>query len=86
MSDRNAWIKTIAESDAEGELADLYEQARDRHTGTVDNIIKVHSIYPRVLRNHLDLYLTIMHRRSSISRTEREMMAVVVSVLNECHY
>ena len=81
-----AWIATIAEDQADGELAKQYERGRDPQSGVVDNILVVHSLHPRSLRDHLDLYLTSMHRPCGLSRAEREMMAVVVSAINECHY
>ena len=34
----------------------------------------------------MELYLEIMFSRSELSRAERELIAVVVSVLNECNY
>ena len=51
-----------------------------------DNIIRIHGHNPRVLRAHLELYKAVMHARSPLSRIQREMVAVVVSALNECHY
>ncbi|MCK4980999.1 MAG: carboxymuconolactone decarboxylase family protein [Candidatus Delongbacteria bacterium] len=38
------------------------------------------------MKQHYDLYLEIMRKRSPLSRAQREMMAVVVSLINECHY
>ena len=83
---REAWIEVISEQDAEGLLQELYEQERDRRTGSVDNIMKVHSLHPETLRAHADLYHTVMHAPSGLTRAEREMIAVVVSAINGCHY
>lgn len=81
-----AWIAAIGEGQADGLLAELYDKERDRSTGAVDNILKVHSLHPETLRAHLDLYRTVMYGRSGITRIEREMIGVVVSGINECHY
>lgn len=81
-----AWIETVAEDEADESLRSLYDRARDPRSGVVDNIIKVHSLHPDSLRDHLELYLTTMRKRSGLSRAEREMIAVVVSTINECHY
>ncbi|MDZ7659008.1 MAG: carboxymuconolactone decarboxylase family protein [Fodinibius sp.] len=35
---------------------------------------------------HMDLYMSIMFSKSPLSRAQREMMAVVVSVANDCEY
>lgn len=51
-----------------------------------DNILRIHGVNPPVLTAHLQLYRTVMHGPSPLTRTQREMMAVVVSNLNRCHY
>ena len=51
-----------------------------------DNIIRIHGINPAVLRGHLALYRAVMHEASPLSRIQREMIGVVVSSLNQCHY
>ena len=86
MSQRRAWIEVIPEENAEGELKALYEQEFDTEKQGVDNILAVHSLNPPSLRAHADLYHTIMHTKSPLSRSEREMVAVLVSVINQCHY
>ncbi len=83
---RPAWIEIIPEDQAEGLLKTLYDQERDRRVGVVDNILKVHSLRPETLRAHADLYHTVMHGPSGLTHAEREMIAVVVSALNRCHY
>ena len=79
------WINMISENDAEGELAEIYSQLIEPWGG-VDNIMKIHSINPASLEAHLILYKTVMFGKSPIPLVEREMIAVVVSVLNHCHY
>ena len=81
-----AWIEVIHEADAEGLLRELYDKEYDKEHQRVDNILKVHSLHPETLRAHVDLYRTVMYGRSAISRAEREMIGVVVSAINECHY
>ncbi len=86
MSQQRAWINVIPEEDAEGELKALYEQEFDSEKQGTDNILAVHSLNPPTLRAHADLYHTVMHAKSPLSRSEREMVAVVVSAINKCHY
>ncbi len=83
---RAAWIKTIPEDEAEGLLRELYEKEWDKQHNLVDNVLKVHSLHPETLRAHVDLYRTIMYGRSAITRPEREMIGVVISTINQCHY
>jgi uncharacterized peroxidase-related enzyme len=80
-----AWIRMIDEDEAEGELGELYARLTEPWGG-VDNILKIHSLNPGSLRGHFDLYKTLMRGRSPLSRARREMIAVVVSAANRCHY
>ena len=52
----------------------------------VDKILKIHSLNPRSLDGHYAFYKTLMYGTSDLSRAEREMIAVVVSRVNDCHY
>ena len=80
-----AWIDTINEGDANGSLKDQYEKLKDSRSG-VDNILKIHSLNPESLDAHVRLYKTIMYGKSPIRRVNREMIAVLVSSINQCHY
>lgn len=80
-----AWIHVIQESDADGELKRMYDQLTEPWGG-VDNIIKIHSLNPASLRAHFALYKTLMRGPSGLSYAQREMIAVVVSAANHCHY
>ena len=80
-----AWIRTIDEDDATGYLKTLYKKYGSPFEG-VDNILKIHSLNPESLRFHYDLYKHLMTGKSGLSRMQREMIAVVVSAANECHY
>ncbi len=81
-----AWIQTIPEHDADGRLSELYSQAVDPSSGKVDNILKIHSLHPRGLKTHLELYKAVMTGTQTLPKVEREMIALIVSVLNRCHY
>ena len=39
-----------------------------------------------ILRTFIELYVRVMHAPSGLTRTEREMVATIVSRVNECHY
>lgn len=80
-----AWIKVIREEEADGELKRLYERMAEPEGG-VDNILKLHSLNPPSLAAHFEFYRTLMYGPSGLSRREREMIAVVVSAANRCHY
>ena len=80
-----AWVKTIDEHEADGLLARIYEAARKR-AGRVSDILKVQSHHPAALKSMIDLYTAVMLSGSPLSRTQREMLAVVVSKTNGCRY
>ncbi len=80
-----AWIRVIQENEATGRLKDLYEKYMEP-TGIVDNILKIHSLNVKSLKAHYDLYAHLMRGRSDLSRVQREMIAMVASVVNRCHY
>jgi uncharacterized peroxidase-related enzyme len=80
-----SWIRVIPEERAEGALSDVYGRiARSR--GRVSNIMRVQSLAPGAMAAHLDLYLDLMFSKGGLSRAERELVAVVVSVANGCEY
>ena len=81
-----SWIDEIDISNWPGELDDIRSQVVDPETGKVDNILNVHSIDAGSLRAHLNLYLQAMRGTSTLPKADREMIALVVSKLNGCHY
>ena len=81
-----AWIETVRENCATGELQRAYRRAADPKTGQVDHIMKIHSLNPASLLDHQHLYKTLMYGESPLSRAQREMIGVVVSAINRCEY
>lgn len=57
-----------------------------RRAGRIWNIVSVQSQLPEVMRDSMRIYLSIMYGPSPLSRAQREMMAVVTSQVNDCHY
>ncbi len=80
-----AWISVVSEEDAQGELRDVYDWVRNAR-GSLSNVMQVHSLDPESIRLHIDLYLHLMFGESTLTRLERELIAVVVSHLNSCRY
>ena len=80
-----AWIKVIQEDEANGRLQALYARYAEP-SGAVDNILKIHSLNVKSLQTHYDLYAHLMRGKSDLSRAQREMIAVVASAANKCHY
>ena len=80
-----AWIEVIKENEAKDSLKESYDKLMTPE-GMVDNILKIHSLNPLSLEGHYVFYRTLMYGKSELSRAQREMIAVVVSVANRCHY
>lgn len=81
-----AWIETVPEAAATGELKRAYQRAADAKSGKVDHIMKIHSLNPASLIDHLHLYKTLMHGDSPLTLAQRELIGVVVSAINRCEY
>ena len=80
------WIETIGEDEWDGELADLYSEVVDRAHGRIDNIMGIHSLNPVGMAAHNALYRSAMAGTATLRKVERELIALVVSRLNGCHY
>ncbi len=81
-----AWIETIPEDRWDGPLGDLFDDVVDRTAARVDNIMQIHSLNPRALAAHNAVYTSAMAGTATLRKVERELIALVVSVHNECHY
>jgi alkylhydroperoxidase family enzyme len=81
-----AWIETTREDEWDGELADLHGKLVDRDHGRVDNIMQIHSLDPPAMEGHLGVYNAAMSSTRTLRKVERELIALVVSDINDCHY
>ncbi len=81
-----AWIHVISEEAAGPELMPLYKEIVDPVSGRVDNILAIHSLHPEGLDGHFSLYKAVMTGTPTLRKAEREMIALVVSKINGCHY
>jgi len=79
------WIQGIDPRRAEGALRRIYTAAIER-AGKVFQIVRAMSLAPATLESSLELYKRVMLAPSGLSRRQREMLAVVVSRANDCHY
>ena len=78
-------IHVISHEQATGFLRKQYDDAVAR-AGRIWRIVSIMSQNPRVLKSSMDLYGATMFGTSPLSRGQREMLAVVVSVANHCLY
>ncbi len=81
-----AWIKMIPENEATGVLRALYDEAMTPH-GTVDNVMKVHSLRPHTMHGHVTLYRSVLHHPDiQLPLWFLEVVASYVSIKNDCAY
>ena len=81
-----SWIRIPPESEADDELRPLLEASRDPASGEVDEILAVHSLHPAGFAAHLGLYRAVMRGTPGLPKVDRELIALVVSRENGCHY
>lgn len=81
-----AFISYVPYEEATPLLRQLYERCHNVNWGGVDNIIRIHGHDPWSMERHHELYHHLVQGPSPLSRQQREMVAVVVSGLNRCHY
>jgi len=80
-----AWVRTVEYDESDGELRRQYDAAVKR-AGRIYNIVRIQGLGPGMLKASIDLYVAVMRNRASLSRMQREMLAVVVSKANSCQY
>jgi len=81
-----AWIRMISDEEADETLLEALHLARTPH-GTVDNVMRVHSLRPSTLRGHVVLYRAALHdEANTLPMWLQETISSYVSILNDCPY
>ena len=80
------WIEAPREDGWGPEFEGLKEQVMDPTHDRVDWIMRKHALDADSLAAHNSLYRQAMKGTRSLRKVEREMMALVVSQVNDCHY
>ena len=76
----------LSDEEAGGDLREALALARTPH-GTVDNVMRVHSLRPSTLRGHVALYRAALHDdANTLPAWLQECIATYVSILNDCPY
>src|SRR3546814_1207639 len=82
----SAWIRTIPIERATGKLKEMYDRVRTPH-GTVDNVMRVHSLRPHTMDGHVTLYRSVLNNPDIVLPLWLlECIAVVTSLANKCDY
>ncbi len=80
-----ARIKVVQPEDAGKDLKEVYDQLVQKR-GQLSEVLKIQSLHPSSIKSHVAFYTDIMFSKTALSRAEKEMIAVVVSVANGCIY
>ncbi len=95
------WIKTIPPDQADEQLQRRYKAVHSlypdeyRETvlavknpddGTVDSVSQAHSLIPAAMEHALSTFGVLMADELPLTRRQQEMIATVVSALNQCFY
>jgi uncharacterized peroxidase-related enzyme len=82
----SAWIRMIPVDEATGTLKEMYEKARTPH-GTVDNVMRAHSLRPHTMAGHMALYRSVLHNPdNTLPFWFLEVIACCTSIVNRCSY
>lgn len=82
----SAWIRMIPLHEATGKLKEMYARVTTPH-GTVDNVMRAHSLRPHSMEGHLVLYKNVLHNpENTLPFWFLEVVASYVSMTNRCDY
>ncbi len=83
-----ALIRWVDENEAEGEVGALYDgwKTANPQREKVPDILKCFSLRADVLRGMLDLTYPLQFSDGHLTRRTKEMIATLVSGLNQCPY
>lgn len=84
-SERLAWLHVPAAEEVADEVKELWAKPLEK-LGFVPNVLRAYAIRPRHLQLWNEFYDDLMRGESGLTRAQREMIAVVVSTTNRCHY
>ncbi len=82
----SAWIEMIPDEEATGLVKEMYEKVRTPH-GTVDNVMRAHSLRPHTMEGHVVLYRSVLHNpANTLPLWFLEVVASYTSIINNCAY
>src|SRR5919204_2394121 len=82
---RLSWLDVPAVDEVPEEIAELWQKPLEK-LGFVPNVLRVFALRPAHLLAWWAYYDELMRGESGLSKAQREMIAVVVSTANRCHY
>ena len=93
------WIKIVPESEAQGELKEVYRKIKEQRQGEAINRERdadaaappvsppmLHSLNPKAMWHTAELMWEIMRGESRLTKAQREMIATVTSATLHCRF
>ncbi|HEU4319437.1 MAG TPA: hypothetical protein VFS66_05095 [Acidimicrobiia bacterium] len=80
------WIDAPHEDEWDSDLSGLKDEVIDPSHDRVDWIMRIHALDPGSMEAHNVLYRQAMKGTRTLRKVDREMVAIVVSKVNDCHY
>jgi uncharacterized peroxidase-related enzyme len=84
-AEHGTWLRVPGEDELPPEILELWQPSLEK-LGFVPNVLRFYALRPGRLLAWNAHYEEAMRGDSTLTRAEREMIAVVVSVTNECPY
>jgi uncharacterized peroxidase-related enzyme len=79
------WLSVPSEDDVPEAVQELFDKPLEK-LGFVPNVLRVMALRPDHLLGWWAYYDELMRGESGLTKEQREMIAVVVSAQNRCHY
>jgi uncharacterized peroxidase-related enzyme len=83
--ERVAWLPVPEEVSLPEDIQTLFGKAREK-IGFVPNVFRALAFRPEHFRRWRAFYDELLRGESGLTPAQREMIAVVVSAQNRCHY
>jgi uncharacterized peroxidase-related enzyme len=84
-TERIGWLRVPDEGSVPAEAKELWELPLER-LGFVPNVLRLFALRPGHLVRWWAYYDELLRGESGLTKVQREMIAVVVSTTNRCHY
>jgi uncharacterized peroxidase-related enzyme len=82
---RLSWLRVPSARQVPAAVKELWQQPLER-LGFVPNVLRVYALRPQHLLRWWAHYDEVLRGESGLTKAQREMIAVVVSSTNRCHY
>jgi uncharacterized peroxidase-related enzyme len=85
LSERLAWLRVPSEEEIPAGVKEIWAEPLEK-LGFVPNVMRIFALRPAHLLGWWGHYDELLRGESGLTKAQREMIAVVVSTVNDCHY